>query len=450
MPDYYVRSTDGNNADSGATWALAEADLHTPTWAAGDRVFVSQAHAQSTAAGISISLAGTIADPTLLLCVNDAAEPPTAMATTASVTTTGNSAINITGQCLVDGFSFQAGTGAAGTTAFITLGSTTGDGQRFEHCLFALNTSSTSQRISAPTNNGTAADGECVWVDCEVKFGSAGQGIVVGRGLLRWIGGGLASGGTSPTTLFAGGSTAHRSEVQIENITLTNASAGINIFTAGTGGGKRVIRNSRLPASWSGVLVSGALTTGERYEMYNCDAGDTNYRLWVEDYAGSIKSETTIVRTGGASDGATPLAWQMVTSSNAQYSVNRLESPEIVQWNETTGSSLTATIEIIHDSQGAGSGSKFQDDEIWLEVMYLGTSGFPLGTWISDCKADVLAAAANQADSSETWTTTGLTTPVKQKLSVTFTPQEKGFIHARVVMAKASKTAYICPKLAVA
>lgn len=184
--------------------------------------------------------------------------------------------------------------------------------------------------------------------------------------------------------------------------------------------------------------------------MHNCDSGDTNYRLWVEDYAGSVKHETTIVRTGGASDGTTTISWRMATTANAEYPVVLMCSPEIVAWNDTTGSSVTATIEIVHDSMGAGSGSKFQDDEIWLEVMYLGTSGFPLGSWIRDCKADVLAAATNQDDSTETWTTTGLTTPVKQKLSVTITPQEKGFIHARVVMAKASKTCYICPKLTVA
>ena len=63
MATYYVRSTDGNNADTGLTWALAEADLHTPTWAAGDTVYVSQAHAQSTAAAITIDLNGTLAAP---------------------------------------------------------------------------------------------------------------------------------------------------------------------------------------------------------------------------------------------------------------------------------------------------------------------------------------------------------------------------------------------------
>ncbi len=38
----------------------------------------------------------------------------------------------------------------------------------------------------------------------------------------------------------------------------------------------------------------------------------------------------------------------------------------------------------------------------------------------------------------------------RQKLSVTITPQLKGFLHARVMLAKASTTIYVDPKLAVA
>jgi hypothetical protein len=82
-----------------------------------------------------------------------------------------------------------------------------------------------------------------------------------------------------------------------------------------------------------------------------------------------------------------------------------------------------------------------------VEVEYLGTSGFPLSVTSSDRAATILATPANQTTSSETWTTTGLTTPVKQKLSVTFTPQEKGPIIARVYLAKASTTVYVCPEI---
>jgi len=174
--------------------------------------------------------------------------------------------------------------------------------------------------------------------------------------------------------------------------------------------------------------------------MYNCDSADTNYRLWIEDYSGSIKHETTLVKTGGASDGTTPLSWKMATGADAEYPTIILKSGEIVRWNETTGSAITVTVDILHDSV-----TNLKDNEIWLEVMYLGTSGVPLGAFVDDAVADVLAAAADQAASSATWTTTGMANPNKQKLEVTFTPQEKGFIHAVVHMAKASYTVYVDP-----
>ena len=175
--------------------------------------------------------------------------------------------------------------------------------------------------------------------------------------------------------------------------------------------------------------------------MWNCDSGDTNYRLWIEDYAGSIKSETTLVKTGGASDGDTPLSWKMATTANAEYPLVLLRSPEIFSERITsTGSAKTITVDILHDSATA-----LKDDEIWLEVQYLGTSGFPLGSFANDSKADVLAAGANQASSSATWTTTGMGNPNKQKLEVTFTPQEKGVAIVTVCMAKASYTVYVDP-----
>lgn len=446
MPTYYVRSTDGNNADSGATWALAKADLHTPTWALGDVIYVSQAHAQSTGSGITIASNGTPASPTLIIGGNDAAEPPTALSSAPTVTTTSNFAITITGSVYCYGLNFFSGSGASSGANLTMNGS--GSVAVFEQCSFqAVSTNGSNDIVIGSPASSTYY--KCTWSNCDVKFAAAAQTVSVTQSDFQWNGGSALSGGTTPTALFALGTTGDGASAVISGVDFSNLGTGFNLFEAGPDQALGIIRNCKFPASWSGSI---GVPTGpaQRYEMYNCDSGDTNYRLWISDYSGTVREEPTVVRTGGASDGTTPLAWKIVTTANAKYPSTLMRSGEIVQWNDTTGSSVTATVEIVHDSQGAGSGSKFQDDEIWLEVMYLGTSGYPLGSWIRDCKADVLAAAANQTDSTETWTTTGLTSPVKQKLSVTFTPQEKGFIHARVVMAKASKTCYVCPKMTVA
>src|SRR3990167_9027284 len=91
MATLYVRSTDGSDADTGATWALAKASLAGAFAAAsaGDTIYVSQVHAETQASAMTLTSPGTAASPVRVLCVNDAAEPPTALATTATVTTTG-------------------------------------------------------------------------------------------------------------------------------------------------------------------------------------------------------------------------------------------------------------------------------------------------------------------------------------------------------------------------
>ncbi len=448
MANIYVRSTDGSDADNGSTWALAKATLTGAAAidAAGDTIFVSDNHSESTASSVTLSLAGTLASPTRIICGDDAAEPPTNVSTSGVVAVTGTSNFSISGEAAyINGLTFNIGSTA--TTAHWQYAS---NGKVvLENCNVNLSGSGSNSRVIV--GNGSATRSDLVLKNVNMTFGSTSQSLTVSGGSLVWEGGGITSGSAITNLFKATASNARGGDILLSGVDFSGCAAGLVIFsTSSTTPWGGVIRDCKLPASWSGSLATGTFTTGERFELYNCDSGDTNYRLWVQDYAGSTRDETTVVRSGGASDGETGLSWKMATTANSSYPMVAHSSPEIVQWNATTGSSVTATIEIVHDSQGSGSGSKFQDDEVWLEVMYLGTSGYPLGTWITDCKAAVLAAAANQADSSETWTTTGLTSPVKQKLSVTFTPQEKGFIHARVVLAKASKTCYVCPKLTVA
>jgi hypothetical protein len=131
----------------------------------------------------------------------------------------------------------------------------------------------------------------------------------------------------------------------------------------------------------------------------------------------------------------------MVSSALTLYPATWLESPIMQVWNDTTGSPVTATVNIVRDSL-----TNLKDNEVWVRVWYIGTSGFPISTMIEDVTADVFTAAADQTASTDTWTTTGLTNPNKQKLAVTFTPQKKGYLQVQVLLAKPSVTVYVDPK----
>lgn len=440
MTDYYVRSTDGNNADSGLTWALAKATIAgaCAVASAGDRIFVSQSHAESASGPTSITPGNSRAAPTQIICGNDAAEPPTALATSATVTTTTTGTLSFNGYMYVYGISFRTSVGGG----FITFGSSgTSSIQVHDTCEFQLTANNGANRI-----NTTAQAGQyCEWRNCWIKFANSGQRIstLTAGGVFRWIGGGALSGTTSPTILFQPGSVGNNT-VLMEDLDLSNFGTGFDIFDPVSGTQFiATIRNSKLPASWAGDLVTSITdATNWRVSMYNCASDTANYRLWIESYAGTIKDETTLIRSGGASDGVTGISWKMVSGSGTVYPTHVLQSDEILYWNNNTGASVTATIHILRDSA-----TNLTDGEIWVEVNYLGNASQPNGTLITDAKADVLATAADQASSSETWTTTGMANPNKQKLAVTFTPNMRGWIIARVFLAKPSTTVYVCPKL---
>lgn len=433
----YVRSSDGNNADNGSTWALANANLSNAMsdQAAGDRVWVSQAHSETTAGAVTITMPGTLVSPMQILCGDDSAEPPTALATTGAVAATAGN-INFAGTGYIYGLTFTSSAQIAFNSSAVN------SRQHFKNCTFVVTAAgSASGFVGVAANNNQSL----LFENCTFKWSHANNATVM-IGDIRIVGGGADATSTTPTYCFGSFTDRSATDMLIENFDFSTLGATVNIFGAANslGAFRLVARNCKLPASWSGSLTSGTIVgPGASYEMYNCDSTDTNYRLWIENYAGSIKHETTIVRSGGASDGTTPLSWKLASSANAEYPVVRLESPEIVQWNDTTGASKTITVEVVTDNV------TLTDGECWLEVQYLGTSGLPIGTQASDEKASVIASAANQASSSVTWTTTGFGTPVKQALAVTFTPQEKGWFIARVVLCKASTTVYVDPLLTV-
>lgn len=441
MANLFVRSTDGSDADNGTTWALAKATLTgvAAIDAAGDVVWVSQVHAETTAAAISFDWEPTTAGNIRILCGNDGAEPPTALATSGSISTsTGTGTITLSGTqdraLYIYGLGFHAGVGASGAS-HIQAG--TAASIYFERCVFDLAETGGTARIIMPNNQS----GHFRFKDCDFQFSHASHSLQSNGGHAVFEGGSILVD-TAITLLWA--STVGGTRIEMSGVDLSNGAAAMNIANNTSDNVIVLLRNCKMPASWSGSVNSGTPGEGSIYQIQNSDSADTNYRLEKKTQFGTVTHETTVIKTGGASDGTTGLSWKMVAHADAEWNHQTLDSPEIVKWNETTGSPITVTVDILHDSV-----TNITDKGIWLEVQYLGTSGTTLSLFVDDAAADYITAAADQADSSATWTTTGMTNPNTQKLNVTFTPQKKGFIHAVVKLAQASKTVYIDPELQV-
>lgn len=446
MATIYVRSTDGNDADSGATWALAKATLTgaMAAAAAGDTIYVSHQHAHSVAAAITLTCPGTPGNPVRVICVNDGAEPPTTLATTATEQSTGSNNVIIKG-----GVSYWYGigftSGSAGGTRHLQIcdQQAVHEFATFEQCSFKTNGATAGGRIKiGPTAGASSTAGKIVrFKDCTFAFNNVGNQMVVYQCRAYFQGGSL--GGTIPTGGLIDTEGDGRSVMFFEGFDFSALGSNA-VFKPGSDIWSDVyLQNCKMGTShvWTTGTFQGP--GGWRIRAVNCDSADTQYAYDEISYCGTITEETTIVRTGGSSEWGQATSAKLASSANVSLFVP-LEMHVASIPNESVGSSLTATVEVITDNV------TLTDAEAWIEVQYLGTSGVPKASFANDRVANSIATPANQPTSSETWTTTGLTTPVKQYLSVAFTPQEKGLVHVKVFLAKASTTMYVCNKVAIA
>ena len=444
-------------ADNTATWTTLGASFTNwsspharvgnalaSTWSqAGNAIFVaSDQHAETQSSAITLSGQSTQALPNYIYSVNRSNVPPGSanLASGASISTTGASTINIaTGSgnnLYFYGCSINAGSGAS--TANITVGAI-GNAftVSFDACALKLNNTSTSSIMNLPANVQIRG-GELFLNNTTLNFGATGQQVVACGSGTRWTNTASALLGTVPTTLF-GASANAVGVLRVDGVDLSAAGAGKTIVGSGLIGLRAVFANCKLGAS----VTTAATPTmrGESIEFIDCDSGATNYfqsRFW---YEGTLTQETTIVRTGGASDGTTTLAWKLAATANSNW-VEPFESFPITVWNDST--SAITTLTIYGTTTGGGVPN---NDDIWVEVEYLGSASSPQGSFVTTTKANNLAASTttnNSADGS-TWGGGGAGNGFKIVVP-SFTPGQKGPINITIKVAKASATYYIDPK----
>jgi hypothetical protein len=432
VANVYVYSAAGG-AGTGADWANAYTTLSAALTAkaAGDDFWVANDHSESTASAVTLTSPGTNANPCRIMCVNRAGSVPPVSAdltTGAIIATTGNNALTVAGAGYWEGITFNCGT--TGVSPNLTI-SSTAHFVHLKNCALAILSTGAFSNIRVGQTTGT----KVILENTTVSFGDVGH-VVRNDAYLNWRNTASAIvGAVIPTSLLRAGGPA-----LLEGVDLSALGSGKNIV-ASTGiaaSAYAVLKDCKLGAS---VTVTPAPTSPGHTEtlLIRCDSGDTNYRHEKYAYQGTQTTETTIVRTGGASDGTTPISWKIITTANSKRYMP-FECMPISIWNEDVGSPLDITVEGIW-----GGGAVPTNADIWMDVEYLGTSGFPRGSVVSSGPADQLAAGTNLTASSETWG--GSTTDFK--LEATITPAEKGPITVYVKAATASTTFYIDPKITV-
>jgi hypothetical protein len=437
MANLYVTST-GSNTPPYDTWAKAATTPATAVnaAAAGDTVYIN-AESYTISADTTWALAGSITAPVRVICSNDKAnEPPTVVASKGAATYTHASSwdFTINGIGYIYGFGF---TNTVSTASAVLLQLATADNNYIILDSFTHSVTSTSAATFVGVGVSTELNAGVKLINSSFNFTGNSTHKFNLYAPLEIVGGSITTA-TALTQVFV--AAGRNPDLSVSDCDL----AGLGSSTL-INAGNQIVKidanfvNCKLNASTT--LVSSFSGVNQAFVQFtNCSSSSANYLSYRYNLYGTLLTETTLVKTGGASDGTTSISWKLTTTANANESFP-FTTGSMAVWIDTTGASKTITVDILHDSATA-----LTDAEIWLEIDYLGSSATPLGTPLSDKRATVLTTAANQPTSTASWTTTGLTTPNKQKLEVTFTPQMKGFVYARVCLAKPSYTVYVDPQ----
>lgn len=194
--------------------------------------------------------------------------------------------------------------------------------------------------------------------------------------------------------------------------------------------GSMNFRNCKTAATWTPTTSSSNASMGIQ-TFINCGNGDSPTYLYNKTYCGDALSSTSIYRSSGAQVEGTATSWLITTAAECSLDAPYY-SPEIYGYIGSTGSK-TFDLYITNDT------ADFDNDEVWLEIDYLGTSSSGKWSSASDYMADRLATPAAQTDDvTSTWNGSGPSYTYKQKLSITATVNTVGMFRARVCVGVAS------------
>ena len=413
MTNRYVAS--GGNA---GTWTGTVTTLTAGLTAAvaGDDIYIASDHAEPVAgSAITYTALGTVSAPNrIFVAPTSSSFPPVAadLVHVPTVTLSSNiAAANITTAGVVshcEGIIWSSGTAALQANVHF------GGNWNLENCAVVLANSAANSAVRV-TATGTA---RIVWNNVTVQFGATGQGLQAQGGEFLWKNTPSALLGVMPTSLFT---VAGFGVVLLRGVDLSALSSKNLIAPSLSSALYMTMVGCKEPAAWTrmGAQAADFVTlVGER-----CENGAVHYSKYKEDIFGTQTTETTIVRTGGASDGVTPNSWKIDTQTKAKTRLDKpFRSTPIVIWNDVSGVARTVTV------YGAWTALPTNAD-IWLEVDYLGSSASPLLSMASTKVATPISTPASVATDASAWASSPGTA---FKLVATMTPAVKGPFTIRV------------------
>ena len=432
-------------------WSPFGASGGNPYLAAGHgTVFVGDTHAEYQTSAITWTPTITIGDLLKVICVDHTVINPTGgnVKQGATVSSAGPG-VHVTinpssGGIYFYGIGFQAGlTGQSNANINDIILTPSSARYYFDTCNFSILTGNAGSVIEA---NSASGAGEIVWNNCSVAFSAVGQYIDVGTSYWHWLNSTLivpGSTGPNPTTLFGDSASGRAATVLLEGVDMTGYSGQLNGTQQAVNMRNFTVKDCKLNTSMTIAIPNTAI--GEIYQLMDCEIGATGTSYKSSRYASEAveTTETSITRVGGAVDPAgNAQSRKIVTTTFCQF-LKPYRSETLAIYNSKIGSAVTVTV--------AGTwnvASVPNNDDIWMEVEYLGTTTYPLGSFVTTTKANVLSSSSAVSSDSSTWNGGGSGAGWSPfKFSTTITPQFAGLIQVRIRAAKQSATFYIDPKI---
>ena len=392
MAVYYVRSTTGNDSNTGISWAYAKQTIENALTTAnqGDTIYVSQAHNYYTSSGIAIpSGRGKPNMPISVICVNDLTPTPTQLATTAIVNNVSNS----------NDLVFQSG-------SYIYWYGINFQSMRhiyfpyncfqiFDNCSFRLSNSTIGLWHMDPgsTNYGTynlqfiRSTFSSAYVGSSFYFYSSHTGTASPISYVMLFRECILAGVALSNFMTWNSPFLHIQAIFEEcDLSLLGASSNLlGNFTINTPNTSKIyVRNCKLNADLKLFPTAQMNISSPDVFIENSDASGTNTRNEWYRYQGYTKIDTTNIKTEGATNGVTPFSWYMKSNNNT-VSIFPLESPPLMAWCGTLGSQVTATVSILHEPSAYNSYMTFTGTGSYFDLQALSDWTFGTGDYTLDC-----------------------------------------------------------------